>query len=101
MMRQALLQNTQGIASAAAAAAGPVSLLARDTQNGVNGGTLYAMIALLDRITADVAAELSGALTRIITGGDAPTVLPLLVAPYRHEPDLVLHGLAALAGGGE
>lgn len=98
MMRRALLDQTQAIFPATAApASSDVSLLARDTQDGVNGGTLYALVAVIDRVTADVRTELDTELTRIITGGDADTLLPLLGGHYHHYPELVLEGLAVIA----
>lgn len=75
------------------------SLLARDTFGAMHGGTLYALIALLDRVVADVELELGESVQRIITGGDGPTLLPLLSGHYDHVPDLVLEGLAVMAGG--
>lgn len=94
MMRQALTANTRGIPDEPE---GQVSLLARDTRDAVTGGTLYTLVAVIDRVTEDVTVELGGRLERIITGGDAERVLPLLTGPYRHEPDLVLQGLAVMA----
>ena len=98
MMRRALLEQTQGILPAGATpATGDISLLARDTQNGVNGGTLYTLVAVIDRVVADIGTELGVPLTRIITGGDAAALLPLLAGHYHHYPDLVLQGLAIIA----
>jgi type III pantothenate kinase len=98
MMRNALLEQTEALQPATTApASGDVSLLARDTQDGINGGTLYALVAVIDRVVADVRTELGTELTRIITGGDADTLLPLLAGNYHHHPDLVLKGLAVIA----
>jgi len=97
IMRRALLENTEALQPATETpASGDVSLLARDTQDGVNGGTLYALVAVIDRVVADVRTELGSEMTRIMTGGDAETLLPLLAGNYHHHPDLVLKGLAAL-----
>jgi len=98
MMRHALLEQTEALQPATATpASGDVSLLARDTQDGVNGGTLYALVAVIDRVVADVRTELGTDLTRIITGGDADSLLPLLAGNYHHHPDLTLKGLAVIA----
>ena len=94
MMRRSLLEGTAGIAPGDD---GEVALLARDTQGAVTGGTLYALVAFIDRVTADVEAEVDGAFARVITGGDAPRLLPLLSGDYRPEPHLVLKGLARFA----
>jgi type III pantothenate kinase len=76
---------------------GDVSLLARDTGDAIAGGTLYTMIAVIDRVVADVSAELAINITRVLTGGDAHKLLPLLSGEYSHVPDLVLRGLAVIA----
>ncbi len=98
MMRHALLEQTEDLLPATATpASGDISLLARDTQDGVNGGTLYALVAVIDRVVADVRTELGTDLARIITGGDAEALLPLLAGNYHHHPELVLEGLAVIA----
>ncbi|BAW80252.1 pantothenate kinase type III CoaX-like protein [Candidatus Nitrosoglobus terrae] len=73
------------------------SLLASTTSAAVNAGALYATISFIDRINSDVAAEVKGEFKRIITGGDALRILPLLRDKYEHLPDLVLWGLAQVA----
>lgn len=72
-------------------------LLARDTVNAVRGGTLYAAVAFIDRVLADVETELEQPVQRMLTGGDARTILPLLRHPFEYVPDLVLEGLSVLA----
>lgn len=74
-----------------------VSLLGRDTESAVQGGTLYTAVALLDRVYNDIAHELGQSTVRIITGGDATRILPLLSTRPEHEPDLVLKGLQIFA----
>ena len=58
---------------------------------------MYALVAVIDRVVADVRTELGTELARIITGGDAETLLPLLAGNYHHHPELVLEGLAIIA----
>lgn len=94
LMRTALEQST-GICLGRDGA-GAVELLARDTDSAVGGGTLYAVVAFIDRVVADVSAALGVAPQCLITGGDAPRVLPLLSGDYTYRPDLVLEGIAAL-----
>jgi type III pantothenate kinase len=99
MMRRALIEDTQGIAPALEIKTeSRADLLARDTQGGIAAGTLYAVVALIDRVTSDIAGELQANLSRLITGGDAPSILPLLQGQYQYEQDLVLQGLAIIAG---
>ncbi len=95
LMRDSLLRKTKGIAEVNGASA---SLLARTTGDAVAAGTLYAAVATIDRIVMDVTQELNGSLNCIVTGGDAETIAPLLGVATQHDPDLVLKGLALLAG---
>jgi type III pantothenate kinase len=78
-----------------------IRLLARDTAGAVSGGALYAAVAFIDRVVSDTTAALGVEPARVITGGDAPRLLPLLSGRYHHLPDLVLHGLAVIAEGCE
>jgi type III pantothenate kinase len=96
LMRRSLTSGTRGISDLEG---GAVSLLAADTAGAVHGGTLYTAVAAIDRITADVVSEWGGEGQRVITGGDAGELLPLLNATYHYEPDLVLKGLAVIATG--
>ncbi len=100
LMRHALLVNTADI-KAALETASPqsVALLAKDTHGGVMGGTMYAVIATIDRVVRDLGEEIGGRLTCLLTGGDGGVILPLLSTDtvFHHEPDLVLQGLAIVA----
>ncbi len=99
MMRGALLKHTHGVIyDMEADSSVEADLLGRNTRGCVEGGTLYAVIAFIDRVVSDLRKELGGEMQCSITGGDAPRVLPLLRGEYRHEPHLVLQGLARLAG---
>lgn len=98
MMRHALLSGTSDLSlNNEHAAPNHTALLADDTSDGVKAGTFYTLIAALDRITADLEEELDCRLQRVITGGDAELLLPLLGQPHHHEPDLVLKGLSLLS----
>lgn len=72
-------------------------LLARETSGAVIGGTLYAVVAVVDRVAQDVESELGVPLKRLITGGDASLVLPLLREGFEMRPHLVLDGLSIIA----
>ncbi|MFP5349859.1 MAG: type III pantothenate kinase [Gammaproteobacteria bacterium] len=72
------------------------SCLARSTADAIAAGTRYGIAGAIERVVREFEATL-GPLEWIATGGDAPQVLPLLSAAARHEPDLVLKGLARLA----
>jgi type III pantothenate kinase len=95
IMNKLLVDNTAGINGTVPEM--EYSLLASTTSAAVSAGALYAGVAFIDRVSTDVAAEIKGELKRVITGGDAPRVLPLLQDKYEHIPDLVLWGLARVA----
>ncbi len=97
MMRRCLVTNTRGIGEMGEGMHGEASLLTRNTRDGVTAGTLYALVAALDRIAEDVTGELGTRAVRIVTGGDAATLLPLLAGSWEDCPDLVLAGLAVYA----
>ncbi|MCC6302469.1 MAG: type III pantothenate kinase [Gammaproteobacteria bacterium] len=100
LMRRALLENTSDIQAAIEdASPWPVTLLAKDTHGGVMGGTLYAAVATIDRVVRDLGAVIEGRPTCLLTGGDGAAIGPLLSTDFdfRHEPDLVLRGLAIVA----
>ena len=72
-------------------------LFAKDTVEGVSSGTLRAAAAAIDQLGVSMAAELDGPVTRILCGGDASELMPWLTQEYRHDPMLVLKGLALFA----
>lgn len=68
-------------------------LLGRDTESCVRQGALLACAGAVERASATLGADA----LRLITGGDAERLLPLLPATWQHRPLLVLEGLAALS----
>lgn len=95
-MRHALISNTHGILDDAETEMSSMTPFAHDTASAVSSGTLYAVVAALDRIIATVNSRLT-IQAHFITGGDAVRIMPLLEVPCRHEPLLVLQGLAVIA----
>ncbi len=96
MMQQALQGSTANLR--VPGARHDVSLLACNTDDAIASGSLYAAAAAIDRIAGDIAATSKEPLHTVLTGGDAVRVLPLLTITARYDPDLVLKGLAVLAG---
>jgi len=96
MLQQQLLENTALTNTLRTQES--VSPFAMGTADAVNGGALYMAVAAIDRIVADMASLSDAHLDVLITGGDASRILTLLTCPARHDPELVLKGLAMLAG---
>lgn len=97
MMKHMLLKNTALKNTSCTQEAG--KLFAMGTEDAINSGALYMAAAAIDRIVIDMAAAPGTRLDVMVTGGDASRILTLLACPARHDPELVLKGLAMLAGG--
>jgi type III pantothenate kinase len=74
-----------------------VDVFAHDTRAAVAGGALNAAVGLIERVSAQMVAELGSGAKRYITGGDATRLLPHLQEGYKLIPNLVLEGLAVMA----
>jgi type III pantothenate kinase len=108
LMLQSLLRDTAGIAPRAAASAaarrgsadatGTLGLLATDTRQAIELGCLSATAALVDRTITDVTRRMKGRPVVFLTGGGADAVAPLLRSACKRRDDLVLRGIAILAG---
>lgn len=96
MLKRALREDTAEVRPAAEVQA--ASVIASSTGAAVHGGAVYMVVAAIDRIISDIAATQVQDFEVVITGGDAGTILTLLARPARHDPALVLKGLAILAG---
>ena len=96
MLKQVLLEDTAEVKPSAIPTL--VTLLASNTGTGVHSGAVYMVVAAIDRIIGDLTAKQGQDLEVLITGGDACTIVTLLARPAHHDPELVLKGLAILAG---
>lgn len=98
LMQEALAQRAEGIRQQIAETSREqVTLLGTDTGSAVAGGTLYAEVAVIDRVIMDLGSELGQPLRCVLTGGDAARLAPLLGIRSELEPELVLRGLARIA----
>lgn len=98
LMQRALLEKAPGIRLGTNGnVRGTATLLARDTAGAVQGGTLYAAVAIIDRVAQDAEAEMGVPLMRIITGGDGLKLLPLLARDFDFQEHLVLQGIGVIA----
>jgi len=96
MLKQVLLADTAEVKSSAEPPL--ASLLASSTGAAVHSGAVYMVVAAIDRLVHDLTAKQGQDLEVLITGGDAGAILTLLAQPAHHDPELVLKGLAILAG---
>lgn len=90
LMRTALAGNTAQLP----ADAGVFVELPRKTVDAVASGALNATLGAIERMFRPLATD--GLC--LLTGGAATRLLPHLSLPVRHEPLLVLEGLAQVAG---
>lgn len=96
IMRDGLIKNIKGMS--AHSMKPKVSLFGKDTQSGVDSGSVYAVVATIDRIADEIRKRIPSRVKFILTGGTASLIKPLLRGKYQHEPDLVLLGLGRIAG---
>lgn len=93
LMRRALYGSTAGIPDEGD---GDVGLLARDTRSAVTGGTLYAAVAFMQHVAAELRTNLGDDARCFLTGGDAERLQPLLSGDFDWQPRLVLEGMVAM-----
>lgn len=105
--RGGLIAPGLGVMQRALAAAAPalavepgeaVTLYAKDTRTAVAGGVYYAAAGMVERAVNEIRADQGESLKVILTGGDAERLLPQLQRRFTLAPNLVLEGLAVLAG---
>lgn len=98
LMTRSLLAGTRGIAPRTRGTRLERSgSLARDTGNAIHHGAMLATAGFIELAIRQARREVGRGTTAWLTGGAAAELLPLLGVAVRHEPDLVLQGLAVLA----
>lgn len=95
MMRSALVSDTHRISLSEGSK--DIALFACDTGDAVLSGTLRTLAAAIDRIGTDMEAQLNEPVTRILSGGDAESLMPLLRHDYLYDPLLILKGVTVFA----
>jgi type III pantothenate kinase len=95
-MARSLAAATDGVRVTAAGP--PAAALGRSTRECVRNGTCMALAALFERTLEQFVPGSGGAARCVISGGAAPELMPFIRNAVTHEPDLVLRGLALLAG---
>ena len=97
LMRRALLERTARLGELAPA---PIAEFADSTAAAVESGTWLAAVALIERFTQRAHRAFGAAPALILAGGGSKRLAELLELEHRHEPDLVLRGLAYFAQAG-
>lgn len=90
LMRTALAGNTAQLPFAQ----GRFAEHPRSTADAIFSGCLHAQAGAIERMFRKMASH--PAALCLIGGGGAELLLPVLALPQRHEPNLVLHGLARI-----
>jgi type III pantothenate kinase len=98
VLKQSLLEGTADIRMTPADDSQHLTLLASGTQAAVNSGAYYMCSAMIDRVIADIVARFGENTVLVMTGGDAGNLLSLSGWQLQSDPDLVLRGVAILAG---
>lgn len=100
LMVDSLLKNTAGIRERARGGdeGSGKGLFGRSTRAGILQGSRYAAAATIDRAIQEAEKRVRQAPVAVLTGGGARDLEPLVQSPSRVVDDLVLQGLAVLAG---
>jgi len=93
MMRDTLYQQASGV-TFTRAADDTLTLFTSNTEDAVAAGSLYAVVAYIERVVNDLEQELAETTKCLITGGDAGTLQSLVSIDVEFCPNLVLQGLA-------
>ncbi len=97
LMKQSLYQGTAQLSEVKPITQEGFKILATNTDNAIQTGTLYAVSATLEHIMADLNTQFADGIHFILTGGDAKQISQLLSSPVSCSPDLVMKGLALYA----
>jgi type III pantothenate kinase len=100
LMLESLAANTRQIGAVDPAVERPAvdALLGRSTAEAVAHGAGLAVAAAIDRAVGIVQTRLGGTVELLVTGGDAGRLAPWLESEAIIRADLVLEGLAIVAG---
>jgi type III pantothenate kinase len=99
LMMRALWRGTSELAAkTATSGASAAAWFADNTRDAIERGCCVAIAALIDRSVAEVANRVGAQPVLLLTGGASRLVLPYVTTSGEVVPDLVLRGLAVLAG---
>ena len=95
MMRTSLLGNT---AIPETGTSSEISCLARDTAAGIDSARVLSTTCLIERVADSFQERIAQEVACVLTGGSAEEIKGTLRMNTYHEPNLVLQGLALVAG---
>jgi type III pantothenate kinase len=98
LMVSSLLKNTSDIAQRAAGGSTREQLFADNTLGAIQQGAVQALAALVDRAVETMQQQLGQRPVLLSTGGASARLLGSIRCPGTDIPDLVLWGLAVVAG---
>lgn len=96
LMKSALVGNTALIDSSYAVSS--KGYLGDETSSCIDFAAYQATVGMIERVVTHYNAVFQGALCCYLTGGDAMDYMTGLRGDWHHEPDLVLKGIACVAG---
>jgi type III pantothenate kinase len=91
---KALVNSTAMLPSVIPATSVP--LIGSDTNECLLSGAIYGTASFIDDYTDRINTELGGKVTVIITGGNAPRIMPYLKTEFDYCPNLLLEGMFLL-----
>ncbi len=95
-MQQSLLKQTadlERLMNEADSSVAEDSVLARDTQSAILGGTMYMAASFINHLVEDLNSQYGTVFKLVLTGGESLQILPLLDSEYELISDLVLQGM--------
>jgi len=98
LMVSSLLKNTSDIAQRAAGGQARDALFADNTLGAIQQGAIQALAALVERALQTLEQQLGEPPVLLLTGGAAAQIQGAIRSAAREVPDLVLRGLAEVAG---
>lgn len=77
-----------------------VDIFAKNTKQGIAGGSLYGLAGAIDHIGDEMSQQFTKPVERIISGGCAEALLPYFNNNYKYKANLVMQGLKIISEGG-
>jgi type III pantothenate kinase len=97
LQRQSLARGTAQLSQVNDKEIQNQEIFANDTQAAILKGTRLMTAAAVNKAIDTVVTKQGSDVATLLTGGDAPAIMPLLDHEVIHEPELVLKGIALLA----